>query len=195
MNQENEAVSRLDERIREAFKDVTYPGDDKIVTGTTMEDEEVAKALTGKTWRDIDAKFLNANCIQSIFFLDFQAYRFFLPAFLLATVQDYGKVPEIVHNLVSTLLDPVTEQRLRSPRLYEGKEAVDTYTFLCRMNPLTYRQVEVVVDVLKFLCDYHMRDFRHNEPHFALQGYWLKRLELEKSNRRQENLRGQEPLF
>ena len=184
MNQPNADITGLVTKIHEAFRAIEYPGDDKIAPGGGFgggfEEDAIADALRGKDWRDIDAKFLNNYCIASLVFLDFQAYRYFLPAFLTAAVKDYSTVPDIVENLVSSLLDPLTAQRLYSPELYKEKTPVDWYTFVCRMNPLTCRQVEAVADVLKYLSNCHAPDFCHNGPERALEGYWLERLKTQK---------------
>lgn len=81
-----------------------------------------------------------------------------------------------MQNTVATLLHPVTGQKLYSPDLYREKSCVDIYTFVCRMDSLTYSQVEVIVDFLNFLCNYHPSDFYYNESRLALDEYWLDRL-------------------
>ncbi|MBE0537247.1 MAG: hypothetical protein IH624_16410 [Phycisphaerae bacterium] len=187
MSQEGAEIARLASKIYNAFSGIEYPGDDEIAPADGLEEKEVADALRSKDWRELDSKFLNNYCIASITFLHFRAYRFFLPAFLLATVKDYGKVPEIVQDTVFSLLDPVSYQKLYYPELYKEKEAVDWYTFLCRMKPLTYHQVDAIVGVLEFLRNYHTEDFPHKEPQVALEGYWLERLKLERGEEEQES--------
>jgi hypothetical protein len=180
VHHEGSQTARIIGRVYEAFDPVEYPSDGKITAGDSLEAREIAHVYEGKDWRDLDTRFLAANCIQSIFFLSFQAYRFFLPAFLTAAVKDYSRAPEIVDNLVSTLLDPVTAQKLYHPTS-NSEDVVDMYTFVCRMDSLTCAQVEAVVEVLRFLSNYHLADFPYDEPQRALDGYWLERLRKEKT--------------
>jgi len=186
MNHRSADIDRIVSAIRYAFWDVEYPGDDYIAGAGGLEEKEIVDALRGKDWRDINARFLNNYCIQAICFLEFQAYRYFLPAFLTAAVKDYERVPEIVEDLVSSLLEPVADQKLRHPEWHAEGIAVDTYTFVCRMKPLTRSQVQAIVNVLSLLCDYHKTDFLYDEPQVALDTYWRRRLEAEQNAAKQE---------
>ena len=182
---ESEKIIRIINQIHEAFSDDNPPINDQVISGYggDIEAQEIKEAFSGKHWRDITPEFLNNYCIQSISFLEFPAYRFFLPAFILASVKEYESCFDIVVDVVATLLHPVTAQRIYQPNLYKEKETVDIYTFACRMNDLTCEQVEVIIEFLKFLCDYHISDFVHKEPQLALDEYWLERLKLERLER------------
>lgn len=70
MNQERTDADRIVQKIHEAFDDISYPGDDHIVSvqDPTLEAQEIREIYRGKDWRELDAKFLNNYCIQSIFF-------------------------------------------------------------------------------------------------------------------------------
>ena len=182
-NQQRQDTVRIIDKIRKAFSDVDCPANMEIVSelDDSSEAQELRNSLRGKNWRDIDASFLNNYFIQGIFFLEHQAYRYFLPAFLLASVREYGRCFDITSDIVATLLHPVTEQRV----FRSAVSPEDVYTFTCRMRGLTYLQVEVIVDYLKFLCDYHLSDFINNEPRFALDEYWLERIEEEEARRKE----------
>jgi hypothetical protein len=95
-------MKRLVDKIEQAFADVEYPGDDDL-TDTTVGEEPVAliRDFRGKTdWQQLDATFLdqapegygNALC-----FFSANAFRFYLPAYLIAdirgTLDCYGSVP------------------------------------------------------------------------------------------------------
>ena len=180
MSQHRRDTIRIVDKIHKAFSDVDYPVNMQIISelDDSLEAQELRDSLRGKNWRDIDAVFLNKYCIQGIFFLEFQAYRYFLPAFLLASVNEYDRCFDITKDILTTLLQPVTRQEMfRSGARQETVS--DLYSFTCRMRGLTCLQVEVIVDYLKFLCDYHLSDFPDNEPRLALDEYWLERMKKE----------------
>ena len=63
MSQQSAEITHIVNKIGEAFCDIEYPGDDEIAPGGGLEEREIADALRGKDWRDIDAKFLNNCCV------------------------------------------------------------------------------------------------------------------------------------
>jgi hypothetical protein len=73
---------QLERQVEEAFL-APYPGDDAIRGGDMgCEPEEVAALYRGKTdWRGLDPEFLDR---AGLGFLSAEAFRFYLPAFLLA---------------------------------------------------------------------------------------------------------------
>jgi len=74
--------------IRGAFARTPYPGDPFLVGSTEgCEPEEEAGAFRGLTdWREIDAAFLDGHYVALSFFSE-GAFRFFLPAFMLADLE------------------------------------------------------------------------------------------------------------
>lgn len=178
INQQGRDIIKIVDKLYKAFTGDDYSVNVQIISelDESLEAQELRNSLRGKNWRDIDAAFLNNYCIQGIFFLEFQAYRYFLPAFLLASVNEYDRCFDITKDIVATLLHPVTAQRIFKS---SQESTPDVYSFLSRMSGLTYLQVAVIVDYLRFLCDYHLSDFPANEPRLALDEYWLERMEKE----------------
>lgn len=78
--------------IRDAFNDVAYPGDDRIVS-VPLHEPEMVKAFVGKHWREIlDPEFLE---VWRYFpFFTYEGLLFYLPAYLLAAIEYSGRSAE-----------------------------------------------------------------------------------------------------
>lgn len=70
--------------IREAFKDTPYPAG-KLTD--TYDDEGVSEYFTGKKWETLNISDLRKHYVALSFF-EPQAFRYFLPAFMLAELTD-----------------------------------------------------------------------------------------------------------
>lgn len=76
--------------IEQSFADTVYPSDENISTFCAPDCDEVALAFRGKHWKDLtDLEFLSrAYSLGALTFFDDVAFRFYLPAFLIASVND-----------------------------------------------------------------------------------------------------------
>lgn len=80
-------------RIDDAFADVSYPGDDDLIARPTYGDEPeaVERNFLGRTnWRSLDGAFLNQavdGCGGALSFFSNRAFRFYLPAYLVADIR------------------------------------------------------------------------------------------------------------
>jgi hypothetical protein len=179
MNQEQEDRNSCIKKIYDAFYGIELPPNEQIISQCdySMEAQELREAFKGKKWYEIDCDYFNKHAIQGLSFLEFAAYRYFLPAFMLCSVKGYDHCFDIVMDTVESLLHPLVSQKLGR---CESTQSIDMYTFQCRMNNLTYQQVDAIVAFLKFIEIYHESDFINKEPQLALTDYWLDRLEIEK---------------
>lgn len=86
-------------QIRDAFGRTRYPGDNWL----PYDDEGFATALRGKTWQDvIDAEFL-VPIRDCIFFLSCEAFRYYLPGFLIAILDYHSELDYFPDALVRKL--------------------------------------------------------------------------------------------
>ncbi|MDJ0613163.1 MAG: hypothetical protein QNJ29_05760 [Rhizobiaceae bacterium] len=93
MTMSNQSDVNLIEKIEQAFADVQYPGDDNL-TDSNYGEEPSALAIEfrGKTdWKQLDTAFLNQapdGWGSALSFFSDSALRFYLPAYLIANIQD-----------------------------------------------------------------------------------------------------------
>jgi len=73
----------LREEIELAFTDTPYPGDDNIAGPN---DEGTLEYFSGKTWKGHSARELRKHS-SSLYFLTPDAFRYFLPAYMVAAVE------------------------------------------------------------------------------------------------------------
>jgi uncharacterized protein DUF6714 len=156
----SELNENLSQAIGDAFSTTAYPGDDRLVydtSGAHLECNQVAEAFRGLQWQDVSVDLL-LNQPDSLFFFTPEAYRYYLPAFMIAAVQSYADMDIVVINLVHTLIPPAKGQ--------------DHNRFEARMQGLNPRQRSAVRRFLEFLKSAHAQDFPRNDLQLALETYW-----------------------
>jgi hypothetical protein len=125
----NPDVRRVIAQIHDSFKDTPYPVDldgnsEEMRVGDCGGDEEVAEILLefrGKNWRSLHPQFLMEH-ETALSFLPDNAFRYFLPVFLIADLM--GEEMESVRNAnpVFHLTDGLADERDDSPALLEFLE-------------------------------------------------------------------------
>jgi hypothetical protein len=93
-------LERLIQQIEAAFAGMEQPGDEEIVPDLRQLEDNYD--LKGRHWRDLTA----ADILEhegSPFLFTPVAYRFFLPAYLLAAVRDYEGADVAVGSIISSL--------------------------------------------------------------------------------------------
>ncbi len=114
-------MQALRQEIATVFADVPYPGDDRIVDGNNPYDLEaaaLAAAFKGKHWKQLTPQELRYHGLA---FLSPEALHFYLPAYLIGSLYDYGEttytdiLPSTVLSLTladgGTALDKMLRQR------------------------------------------------------------------------------------
>jgi hypothetical protein len=142
----------LKETIRRAFDGTAYPGDANIAYGTSedLERQQIAADFRGKSWRDVDLAFVrryvgaDAACLA---FMSSDAFRYFLPAFLLITIDEFESID---------LVGPSTVHYL-TPWHDESDEAMRTYEEQ-RFGAFTPAQQEAIELFLEYMRDVHRDD-------------------------------------
>lgn len=166
-------------KIIEAFTDTEYPGD-WCLRGSNLGDEPflVENEFKGKTdWKTIDCEFLNQapNGLGSAlsFFSD-EAFRFYLPAYLIADLD--GKLPDIdvLFHLCHTF-DNNSKSELINRRGYGMRTWYDEGVYQFTM--FTRREVEAIFDYLKYKLERTETESRDKQLiKEALENYWINRL-------------------
>src|SRR5258706_231926 len=154
---DHQSNEQLAEIVQKAFASSKYPGDDRLVydnSGAHLECNQVADAFRGRHWSDLPMSFLRSNA-DSIFFFTPEAYRFYLPAYLLAAIRSFREADIIPDNIVHSLTLPATER--------PGRQR-----FEARVQEFNEQQRLAIKKFLKFLSSEHARDFPLGDPQIAL---------------------------
>ena len=157
---ERQALADL---INEAFSQASYPGDSMLVvnqSGKHPDYQAVYKAFKGKHWRDISIDTLRYH-YDDFFLMTSEAYRFYLPAYMRATILEYDQAENIPGSVVFSLTLP-------------DSPGSDMDWFLLTMGGFSQEQKRVIAAFLSFLLTYHKEDFPGNELDTVLNKYWIK---------------------
>ena len=114
-------------RIEHAFEGVPYPGDDNITAHLCPECREITEYFRGKGWRDHRVSDLRYHAAALSLFTP-AAYHYYLPAFILADIEDPAAADiisdSILFGFTPTLTEDPTYQRARRQRLSPTQRAV-----------------------------------------------------------------------
>jgi len=97
--------------IRAAFADTPYPGAEFGDISATMWDEGIVEYFRGKSWRGHKVLDLRHHGAALSFFTD-KAFRYWLPAFMLAELETPIEADVIGENIASSLTRRGYEARL-----------------------------------------------------------------------------------
>jgi hypothetical protein len=117
----------LTEQIMAAFKNTPHPGSNFEDISSTLRDEGIVAYFAGKTWQGHHLKDLHHHYDALSFFTP-KAFRYYLPAFLLADLSEEGN--GIFSNFIAhafTLRDNVTAQLYLSEFSNVELEALAAY--------------------------------------------------------------------
>lgn len=96
--------------IEEAWRGVPYPGDDKIFTPDSYDDEDITNYFRGTTWRGHDVVKLRGHRSAFTFFAP-EAFHYWLPAFLIAAIENPAEADVIVDFIPWSVSDSYASQR------------------------------------------------------------------------------------
>jgi hypothetical protein len=176
------------EKIHSAFEACEYPGE-SFLQGSfdgCEPYEEVSPFRSKKDWREIEADFLDAHADALSFFSE-GAFRFFLPAYLIADLHGrlYTADPlfHLTHGFYDATVELPTQNRVfvmkqgRSafvnPRRYGASTFYDYARY--RLSVFTREEASAIVAFLRF-----RRDVVPDVPDramidVALESFWLER--------------------
>jgi hypothetical protein len=163
MSKNMERVKLVEENIRQAFKDSSYPGDSNLVTikgSYDFERQEIFESFVGKHWEEVSLDTIKFHHEALCFFTP-EAYRFYLPAFLLATAGFYYQADNIPGSVVSSLNVSNMPDHERD-------------RFMAIISGFSYRQKKAILSFLKFLQEEYSSDFPGNELDRVIENFWFK---------------------
>lgn len=126
--------------IEEAFSRTQYPGDEMIVydnSGFHLECQKIKEDFKGKDWRALPLNLLKYHA-EGLFFFTDESFRFYLPAYLIASIRFYSRVDIIPHMIVRSLTAP----KEQGPRMEQ---------FTNRINKFNQSQKTVIRKFIIFL--------------------------------------------
>lgn len=149
--------------IQKAFGGCEYPGDDHLVErrpsgGIDPESMEVQNAFCGKHWRDITPRLLFDHR-QCIVLFTPEAWRFYLPGYMICSIQHYDEVDTVPHEVFQTL----------TPSFHRKREWFDV-----QVSGLTPAERAAVRRFLEFMEKHHGQDYHVRGPGNALLEYWAR---------------------
>ena len=171
MNQTEE----LKARIRNAFADVEYPGD-WCLRGSDEGDEPflVEQEFRGKDdWQSLDAAFIDQSPQgfgSALSFFSDEAFRFYLPAYLIASIDGFLEQSDPVFHLCHGL-DTASCSKKINPRRYGERTWSDEARH--RFSMFSSVEATAIAEYLKFVRD--RDEFAAEMIDQALENYWFDR--------------------
>lgn len=185
-------AERLAQDIREAFGHLSPPLPSATAydaSGYHLECSQVAAKLGGRRWQDLGASDLEGEA-DALSFLSAEGFRYYLPAFMMVTLQDPSSADLIPHGILSSFgvpegaecwqdvlsrLSSDGPQRPRIP-LSVARELVPSTIPQAeawradRLALLTGEQKHVIGRFFQFLHRHHGDEFTSEEIAAALHG-------------------------
>ncbi len=160
-------AAELKRVIEAAFKDIPYPGDHNITDEDyCLDDKEVADALRGRHWREVSVDYIAEHPFlrSTLVFLNPAALRFYLPAFMIAIIDDYIEA-DVLSGFLLRELTPDSHK--------------PSSEFVEKFGSLTSEQSHAVRLYLEYMLEEHpeYKDYLGQGPVddrvlLALERYW-----------------------
>jgi hypothetical protein len=158
--------------IRRAFAGATYPGDGALVRSQGEEPNAVIDLFRGKTdWRALTADFVDlagAASPSALSFFSPAAFRFYLPAYLIADLDGALRYTEPVFFLYWGLDNTTRDLRATTQTWWEVQQA--------HFAPFTNEEAAAIVEYLR--CKAESRTTSEHDQRAiadALRNYWVRR--------------------
>ena len=161
------------QQIHDAFGDVKYPGD-WCLRGSNEGDEPylLENEFKGKTdWKTLDAKFIDQapdGYGSALSFFSDEAFRFYLPAYLIADIDDLLEQSDPVFHLCHGLDGQSKSERV-NPQRYGDRTWFDEATH--RFSMFSPVQCAAIGAYLRLKRDAGM-DFEAESINQALATFW-----------------------
>lgn len=177
-------INKLIEEIKAAFSEIRYPGDDNIALNKRNLEYESLKDFLGLDWRDININFIFPKHVDSLCYMTPQAFSYFVPGYMLASIENYEWIDTVPDNLVSYFTFP-SQRDIQGLNSFIKQACIqdnvpiteitfddDVSIFYGRMKYFSQRQKQEIYKFLQFLIQEHGDDFPNNEPQLAIDRYW-----------------------
>lgn len=176
--------------IRAAFSQNEYPGDDFLQGSFEgAEPNEEIKPFKGQDdWKNISSELLDIHHVALNFFSE-AGLRFFLPAYLIADLQDELETADPLFILVHGFSDlsvphPTKAQvfiRKTGKTAFVNPKRYGALTFYdyarWRLSVFNKEEAKAIVSYLKFRREAGLSDLDKEQIDAALKLYWLERTE------------------
>ncbi len=176
------------ESIRQAFRDVKYPGDDFLLGSREGCEpfEEIEPFKGQQDWTKIKSDLLDERYTALNFFSE-AGLRFFLPAFLIADLNDELQTADPMFILVNGFNNLSIEHQIEkrvfvrntgknafiNPRRYG---AMTFYDYSCyRLSIFTREESQAIVRYLKYKQENDPYGLNNKQIGAALNSFWLER--------------------
>jgi hypothetical protein len=175
MDKNNNKLLSLKQIIYKAFEKTKYPGDDNLALHSALSGDLITSEFKGLCWQDLKAKFLHPRFYDALPEFTPDAYRYYLPGFMLVAAENYDEVDLIpsfvVYSLIPVSMEEVEREcktaakdiekyplidreRLDPVKIYEK----DRSWFVHRNSEFTYDQIEAIIAFLDFMREEHGGD-------------------------------------
>lgn len=183
-------TDQLTEHISQAFKINTYPGDAYLQASFESDEAyEETGAFKGKTdWTSLEPTFLD-NHSSALNFFSEAAFRFYLPAYLIADLRhDLQQAEPLFHlthgfHKIEVQIPVGTQtftrrsggQLLLNPQRYGAMTFEDYARY--RLSVFVREEVEEIIAYLNYQRDHDLDGMNREAITLALDGYWLERVQ------------------
>lgn len=160
------------QEIKTAFGDISYPGAKFIVNdrgGNDLERKQIQEKFSRyKNWQEVPRELILQER-DALPLFEPQGFRFYLPAYMLFTIEDYVEADTIPESIVYSLTLPDAETEL--------------YEFVHeRLVLFNEEQIKVILHFLEYLEMHHAEDFPDlgtgswymATPRRAIEKWWKK---------------------
>jgi hypothetical protein len=176
------------EKILRTFESNEFPGENFLQGSFDGSEpyDEIEPFRSKKDWRAIEASFLDAHYSALSFFSE-ASFRFFLPAYLIADLNDQLKTADPVFHLTHGFFETAVSTTVgeRAFTLRSGKTtfinpkrfgAATFYDYACyRLSIFTREEAGAIVAYLEFRRDRNETVLIKEEVDAALKLFWLER--------------------
>jgi hypothetical protein len=169
---DNEALKT---QIRSAFADTPFPGQGNITNSYQSDESASLEAEFGdkRDWTTLEPGWLDLapqGFASALSFFTHDAFRFYLPAYLIADIDHKLIHTDVVFHLYHGL-DDTSRAQLINPKRYGNQTWFDYATE--RFKDFTPAQAAVVVRYLEFkLSSGHLVEFEQQSVKQALANFW-----------------------
>ena len=171
-------LSAIKAHIEDAFSGGVYPGDWCLINGREgTEPALLEEEFKGKTdWRTLDPTFIDRapdGFGTALHFFSDEAFRFYLPAYMLADLDGRLQQADVVFALTHGFDNESRDEKI-NPRRYGERTWFDYARFKYAM--FTVRQVRAIFIYLAFKAESDsITDYERQRIRQALDNYWAAR--------------------
>ncbi len=151
---------KLIKEIKESFSSSKYPGDDNITLPSPYkkqypdyEGNQIEKFFKGKKWDEISRDILASENSAPGFFTK-EAWRYYLPAYMILIIEDIKKADILAEIVVNYLTIPDNEKTNE------------------KVSGFSNAQNKCILHVLEYLNEKHQGRYPFQEPVVAIERYW-----------------------